>query len=228
MKLGIIIAAYNEETAIADVLKSLPKKISGASTISIVVDDGSSDGTFKAAKPYADYTLKHIVNLGQGAAMSTGFALAKKLKTDIIVTIDADGQHDTKDIKKMIEPILAGKADIVNGSRMFNTAGMPPFKVFGNKLMNVMTFLVFHKWSTDSQSGARAFSLKALKKISLHSMGHEVCSEVIGEAQRNKLRIVDVPIQTIYTDYSKQKGQNWLNAINIFTRLLVIKITGKR
>lgn len=227
MKLAVVIAAFNEGTAIAEVLKSLPKKISGLTTISIVVDDGSSDDTYEVAKPLADYTLRHVVNLGQGAAMATGFVLAKKLKSDIIVTIDADGQHSTQDIKKMIAPILAGRADMVNGSRMFDTKGMPPFRVFGNNLMNLITFLVFHTWSTDSQSGARAFSLSALKKIKLHSLGHEVCSEMIGEAKRNGLRIVDVPIKTIYTDYSKQKGQNWLNGINIFTRLLVIKIIGK-
>ena len=228
MKLGIIIAAYNEGSVIGSVLKSLPKEIAGLTTVSIAVDDGSDDNTYEEAKKNADYALRHVTNLGQGAAMITGFTLAKKLKCDFVVTIDADGQHDPKDIKRMVEPLLQGKADMVNGSRMFDTAGMPPFKVFGNKLMNTITFIVFQKWSSDSQSGARAFSLKALKKIDLHSMGHEVCSEMIGEAKRNKLKVVDVPIKTIYTDYSKNKGQFWLNGINILTKIIIIKLAGKK
>jgi hypothetical protein len=93
--------------------------------------------------------------------------------------------------------------------------------------MNFITFLVFRIWVSDSQSGARVLSKKALKKMKLYSLGHVVCSEMIGEAKRNKLKIVEVPIKTIYTDYSKKKGQFWLNGINIFTKLISIKLSGK-
>lgn len=229
MKLAIIIPAYNEEAVIVDVIAKLPKKLDNIDEIvSIVIDDGSTDHTYEAAKKKADFVLKHVVNLGQGAAMSTGFKLAKKLKCDIVITIDGDGQHNPKDIKNLIKPILDDRADVVNGSRMYDTSGMPTFKIFGNRVMNFITFIVFHKWVTDSQSGLRAFSKKALGKIKIYSMGHEVCSEMIGEVKRNKLKMIEIPVETIYTAHSIGKGQIWLNGINIFTRIIAIKLTSKK
>lgn len=229
MKLAIVIPAYNEESAIKDVLLSLPKKIKGFDNIvSIVVDDGSIDNTYEIAKDYATYAVRHVVNLGVGAATTTGLEAAKKLKIDVAVTIDADGQHNSKDIERLVQPVIDDKADVVIGTRMLDTKGMPVLKIFGNWFMNFLTFLVFHKWTTDSQSGMKAFSAKALKKIQLHSIGYEVCSEMIGEIKRNKLKLSEIPIEVIYTDYSKARGQNWINGINVFTKMLAIKIIGKR
>lgn len=86
---------------------SIPKRLPGISEIvSIVVDDGSSDSTFNSAIKFADYTLKHVVNLGQGAAMITGFKLAKRIGCSIAVTIDADGQHNPENIIRLIDPII--------------------------------------------------------------------------------------------------------------------------
>jgi len=228
MKLVIVIPSYNEDAAIADVLKSLPKKIDGVDEIiSLVVNDGSNDGTCDIAKQYANYVISHVVNLGVGAATITGFEAAKKLRADIIITIDADGQHNPKDIQKLIAPILGKRADVCIGTRMLNPESMPSLKIFGNWLMNFITFLVFQKWSTDSQSGMKVFNRKAIKKMRFHSMGYEICSEIIGEITRNKLRLIEVPIETRYSAYSKVKGQNWLNGINILTRILTIKLANK-
>ncbi len=229
MKLAIVIPAHNEESTIGAVLKSLPRKIKGVDEItSIVVDDGSDDNTYEIAKRQANYVIKHAINLGQGAAFSTSFKLVDKLRCDLAVTFDADGQHDPGDIERVIQPILGSRADVVNGSRMFNTKGMPTFKVFGNWFMNFITFLIYGVWVSDSQSGMRAFSKKALDKIKIATSGHEVCSEIIGEAKYKKLRIVEVPIKTIYTDYSKRKGQNWLNGVNILTKLITVRLAGKK
>lgn len=229
MKLAIIIPAYNEEKSIKDVLLNLPKSVEGISEIfSIVVDDGSSDSTHTLAKECATHAIKHIINLGVGAATTTGIEAAKKLGANIAVTIDADGQHNPKDIKRILRPVLSNKTDVVIGTRMLNTKGMPALKIFGNWAMNLMTFLIFHKWSTDSQSGMKAFNEKALTKMCFHSMGYEICSEIIGEIKRNKLRLKEIPIEVIYSDYSKMKGQNFVNAINIFTRSIAIKLSGKK
>jgi glycosyltransferase involved in cell wall biosynthesis len=229
IKLAIIIPAYNEGTMISQVLASLPTKIDGISKIiSIVVDDGSDDNTAENAKKHADLVIKHIINLGVGAATITGFEAAKKLGADIIVTMDADGQHSPKDVKKLIKPILDQKVDVVIGTRMLNTNGMPILKIIGNWLMNFVTFLVFHQWSTDSQSGMKAFDRKAIKKMHFHSMGYEICSEILGEIKRNNLKLIEVPIEVKYSDYSKVKGQNWLNGVNIFTRILTIKLASKK
>lgn len=229
MKLAIIIPAYNEEGSIESVIKSLPKKIKGINEIvSIVVDDGSEDKTFIKAKDYANYCIRHVVNLGLGAALTTGFNVAKIIDADLALTLDGDGQHDPKNIISLINPIMTRKADVVIGTRMKNTKGMPLIKVFGNWAMNVMTALVLQAWSSDTQSGMRALSRKALQKMELNSVGYEISSEIIGEAHRTKQRIIEIPIKTIYTDYSMAKGQSVINAVNIFTKLITIKITGKK
>jgi len=225
MKLAIVIPAYNEAGSIENVLKNLPKKIHGIDQIiSIVVDDGSTDKTFEIAKSLATYLVHHVINLGVGAATTSGLEAAKKLKCDIVVTIDADGQHNPKDIKKIIQPILTNKADFVIGTRMKNSKGMPILKIIGNWMMNILTLIIFRKWSTDSQSGMKALSKRALQKIELHSIGYEVCSELVGEITRNKLTFTEIPIEVIYTDHSRSKGQDWLNAVNILTRSIAIKL----
>lgn len=229
MKLAIIIPAFNEETVIGDVLKDLPKKIEGIDEIiSIIIDDGSADNTYKIATKYADKAIRHLVNLGVGAATTTGFEAAKKINSDIIVTLDADGQHNPGDINRLIEPILNKRADVVIGTRMIDSKGMPAMKIYGNWFMNFLTFLIFHKWTTDSQSGMRAFNKKAIGKMCFHSMGYEICSETIGEIERHNLVLTEVPIKAIYSEYSRKTGQLWINGINILTRLIGIKMARKK
>lgn len=229
MKLAIIIPAYNEEKSIKKVLDSIPKQILGISNIvPIVVDDGSMDKTYEISRINTKFVARHVVNLGLGAALTTGFEAAKKLDCDLAVTLDGDGQHNPNDVESLISPILEKKANIVIGTRMFDTKGMPFIKIFGNWAMNIITAAVFHQWSSDTQSGMRALDKKALTKMQLHSVGYEISSEIIGEARRAKLRMVEIPIETIYTDYSKAKGQSWLNGINILTRIITIKLSGKK
>jgi glycosyltransferase involved in cell wall biosynthesis len=223
--LAVAIPAYNEEQTICEVVASVPKTIPGIDKIvTIVVNDGSRDQTSSQATICATHVINHAINLGAGAATISAFEAVKKIKADICITIDGDAQHDPKDIAKLIKPIVEGRADVVLGTRMLNTEGMPKFKILGNWIMNVVTFLVFHRWTTDSQSGMRAISLKALKRMKFNSTGYEICSELIGEVQRNQLKMIELPIRTIYTDYSKMKGQDFLNAINIFTRILFIRL----
>lgn len=225
MKLAIVIPAYNEQESLGRVLSSLPKKLDGIDEIkTIVVDDGSRDRTSEVARWNKAIIVKHIVNLGVGAATKTGLEAAKKLNADIAVTVDADGQHDTADIVRLIQPIIDKGYDVAIGSRIYNAQQMPMLKVFGNLFMNFLTFLVFWQWMKDSQSGMKAFSKNALGKINLHSTGYEICSEIIGEIKRNKLKFQEIPIKTIYSDYSKSRGQDYLNGINIFTRIFFIRI----
>ena len=225
MKLAIVIPAYNEEKSLGSVLNSIPKKIAGIRKIeTIVVDDGSKDRTHEIARWNKAIAVKHIVNMGVGAATRTGLEVAKQINCDIVVTFDADGQHSPNDIERIIQPIIDKEAEFVIGSRLQSTTGMPAIKIFGNWLMNFITYSVFRQWSTDSQSGLKAISRKALDSIKLHATGYEICSELIGEIRRNKFVHKEIPIQTIYTDYSKIKGQDIFNAINIFTRIVYIKL----
>ncbi len=229
MKLAIIIPAYNEEKTIGKVLELIPKKILGIDEIfTIVVDDGSTDATYFRSKEKSSHTIRHSVNLGVGAATITGIEMAKKFGMHMVATLDGDGQHNPLDLPKLIKPIIDKKADVVIGSRMFNVEGMPPIKIFGNWIMNFITLIVFRRWVTDSQSGMKALSEKALKSMKLHSRGYEICSEIIGDAKEKRLKLIEVPIETIYSEYSKIKGQNILNAVNIFTRILFFKVTGRK
>lgn len=221
MKLAIVIPAYNEEKIITTVIKKIPKKIPGISKIDIiVVDDGSKDKTAILAKKSGAKVFSHLVNQGVGAATITGFEAAKKIKADIVITLDADGQHDSKEITRLIKPILEKKADIVLGSRNFQVKKMPLIKIIGNLVMSWLTFVLYNLWIRDSQSGFKAISKGALEQIKLISSGYEICSELVGEIKRLNLRYIEVPVKTIYTPYSKKRGQIALNGINILTRLI--------
>ena len=226
MKLAIILPAYNESKVLADVLKTLPKKITKIDQIqTIVVDDGSADNTFEIAKKYADYALRHQINLGVGGATLTGMTFARKIKADIAIVMDSDGQHDSSDIEKMIQPIVDGKVDITIGSRLINPKGMPKIKIITNKIANFITYLFTGVWVTDSQTGFRAYSKNALNKIKINTTGYEFCTEIFKELRKNNLKFIEIPIKVIYSDYSRKKGQSIANSVNIIIKLLLGSIT---
>lgn len=222
MKLLIGIPAYNEAHMIGKVLEMLPKRLSGLQNIDVlVVDDGSSDETAKIAYKSGVIVLSHLINRGLGAALRTIFAYALNQKYDILVTFDADGQHNPKDILHLIDPILGNKKDVVIGTRWKQTAEVPFSRYIINKIANFITFLLFGIYTSDSQSGLRAFNQKALKMISTTTDGMEVSSEFFKEIQRNKLRFGEVPIQAVYTQYSIVKGQRMDNAPELLLRLII-------
>ena len=216
MKVFIVIPAYNEAAKIGKVIRDL-KKYNYCNIV--VVDDGSKDNTSEVAKKNGAFVIKQIMNLGAGGATITGFDYAIREGADIIVTIDADGQHDVKDIKKVMQPILDKKAELVIGSRLMNPKGMPFIRRFGNTCLNILTFLLFGVWTTDSQSGFKAMTKEAYKKMHLKSNGFEICSEIIKEIGRTRIKFTEVPIKVIYTDYSMSKGQSIMNGIKTFINL---------
>ena len=146
---------------------------------------------------------------------------AKVLDADVIVTIDADGQHNPADIQLLVECLLDGPYDVVIGSRLLDPAGMPASRFAANLLLNAVTYLVHGKIVSDSQSGFKAYSRGAIEAMALSSSGYEICSEIIGEIYRKNLRYKSVPIKAVYTDYSKAKGQHFLNGINLIIGLLM-------
>ena len=214
----IVIPAYNEERSIGRVIKGLKKE--GYKNI-IVVDDGSKDNTYRIAKKERVLVYRHSINRGLGGALGTGLGAALQNNADIIVTFDADGQHNPKEIKKVISPIRLREADFVIGSRLLDPKGMPLIRRVGNWGFNVITLVLFGVWTTDSQSGFRAMSRKAAEKIQIKTNRMEVSSEFLSEIKRNKLRIKEVPVKAIYTKYSMQKGQSSLNAFKILAKLIL-------
>lgn len=225
MRLAIIIPAYNEEKTIAQVIKRIPKKIKGVSVIDIIViDDGSKDTTAIVAQKAGATVLSHLINQGVGAATITGISAAKKIDTDMVVTLDADGQHEPKEISKIVELISKKKYDVVIGTRIMSRKKMPVLKIIGNYIMNWLTYVLYEIWVKDSQSGFKGFSKNAMQKMKLSSSGYEICSEIVGEIKRLKLKYFEMPIKTIYTTYSKKRGQFSLNGVNIIIKLITRSI----
>ncbi|MCS3901256.1 glycosyltransferase family 2 protein [Methanococcus voltae] len=237
----LIIPAYNEEKMIKKVVKNLQdykyKNI-------IIVDDGSRDKTYECMQElekesnindnknnngnFNVIALKHDKNKGVGGATITGLKKAYELGADVAITFDADGQHAPEDIEKVIIPIINGSKDYVVGSRIKDPKefkNMPFTKKVGNLGLSFITFLLGGYFITDSQSGLRAFSNNALKVLSeqLKANRYETCSEALIIAKKNKLNIGEVPIQTIYTEYSMARGTNVMVGFKIFYRLLMLK-----
>ena len=222
MKTVIVVPAFNESAAISKVLTGIPKKLKGISQLStLVVDDGSGDNTSQKAKKAGVFVVRHVINRGLGAAIKTGLDWAKSQGADIAVTFDSDGQHDPTDIPRLIQPILNKDADLVIGSRFKKKQSIPADRLILNWFANLTTLVMFGVHSTDSQSGLRAFSKKAMAQIDLKADRMDFSSEILIEAKRHNLKIEEIPIKDIYTDYSRKKGQKNLNAIPVFARILI-------
>ena len=221
MKTLAVIPAYNEETTIADVLKRTRPFV----TKMVVIDDGSSDATAAIAKQEGAIVVSNVMNRGLGAAIGTGFEAAKNFGADMLITLDADGQHDPKEIPIFIKAVEEG-ADAVVGSRMLTGfKGMPWYRRIAQLIGNVVTFVLFGMWVTDSQSGYRAFTKNAFEQIHIRTNRMEVSSELIAEIKRNQLAYKEVPIKAIYTDYSLSKGQSFFVGIKTVYKLVVRRLT---
>ncbi len=219
MKIIAVIPAYNEETTIAEVLKGTRDFVDEV----VVVDDGSTDRTAQIARVQGAVVVSHVINRGLGAAIGTGFEMAKKRNAEVVVTLDADGQHDPSEINKFVHAIEKG-ADVVIGTRMKTRVGMPWYRQVAQILGNLTTFVLFGAWVSDSQSGYRAFTEFALSKIELQTNRMEVSSEIIAETKRNKLVLKEVPIKAIYTEYSLSKGQGFFVGIKTLVKLVLRRI----
>ena len=220
MKIFVVVPAYNEEKTIAKVIEDLMKM--GLEIV--VVDDGSNDDTYNIVESIIKekkngLLLRHLLNRGLGAALRTGIEAALMEDPDVIVTFDADGQHDPQDILNVSRPIINGEADVVIGKRNFKE--MPSSKKFGNEVMNIITMIFYGIKVKDSQSGLRAFNKKAAETIIINARDYGVSSEIIGEVKRHDLKLKEVPIKTIYTDYSMTKGTNTSEGLKILARLIM-------
>jgi glycosyltransferase involved in cell wall biosynthesis len=217
----VVVPAYNEERTILGVIRGLKQR---GFTKLIVVDDGSSDRTGELASYEGIIILRHILNRGLGGALGTGLKAALHFEPEIIVTFDADGQHDPDDIPRLLEPIEKGEAEVVIGSRMLEPVGMPYPRRLANWTANVITYLLFRGWTTDSQSGLRAFSRHAAAQIQIRTSGMEVSSEIIAEAAGKHLKLMEVPVKAIYTSYSLSKGQSFTVGLHTLLKLILARM----
>lgn len=220
----IVIAAYREGDVVGDVIREL--RNDGWNVV--VVDDGSDDDTAQHAVTAGAVVLRHLVNLGQGAALRTGFKYVLEAKTaEYVVTFDADGQHRSQDITGLVEPLMNGTADVVLGSRFLrplDTESMPRLRRAVLMMAARMARLTTGLALTDTHNGLRAFKRQALIGMELQQDRMAHASEIQTEIARLRLRCLEAPVRVSYTPYSMAKGQRLTGVVSILWDLLVAKL----
>lgn len=216
MKLAIIVPVYNESVRSVATIKQI-LEISKSEVV--VVDDGSKDDSWDClirnfGKNKRVYLLKHIINLGKGAAMKTGVKMAWKLKSEGVIFIDADGQHNPKYLPEF-EKALENN-ELVFGYRKLNSE-MPFIRKYGNIIAKKIVGLLFNVKRREFLCGYLGFRKSAYKKIRWNSSRYGVETEIATKVGRNKLKFSEVEIDTIYID--KYKGVSLFDAMKILTQI---------
>ena len=196
MEITIGIPAYNEEKNISEIIKKLQKITNKI----IVCDDGSNDSTAKIAKEMGVLVVQHETNLGYGAAIRSIFLKAREEKSEFLITLDSDGQHRIEDIQIILEPLKTGKADIVIGSRFLNNGGknVPSYRKLGIKILTKLANTSLEQNITDSQSGFRGYGKDVIENVTPSESGMGVSNEILIKANKQGLKIVEVPIIILY------------------------------
>ncbi len=223
MKLVVLVPAFNEEQNIEKTIRSIPKNIIGIDEVKVlVVDDGSTDKTMdKAMNGGAYRVVSHSTNTGVGAAFMTGIRNAISMNADILVAVDADSQFDSNQIPELISPILNNQADVVIGSRFKEgkPKNIPRIKYLGNKIFTkIVSGLVQQKF-TDTQTGFRAYSKKALLNVSVVN-DFTYTQEVLIDLKFKGMQITEVPISVTYDD--KRKSRVVKNIFSYSSKVLAI------
>jgi glycosyltransferase involved in cell wall biosynthesis len=220
---AVIIPVYNEEIIISKVVQEVLDVFPNV----ICVDDGSIDKSSTKIVESGAQLVKHSINLGAGAATQTGIDYALQNKNiKYISTIDADGQHEVKDAIRMLKHLQENNLDIVFGSRFLGKVeNISKFKKQFLKLAAVFTKKTSGIYLTDPHIGIRVFNRKFAEnlKISMPDFAH--ASELVERVAQGKYKYDEIPVTVKYSDYSKQKGQSMLNAINISFDLIMDKIS---
>jgi len=192
------IPAYNEEKTIAKVILLAQKYVDKV----VVCDDGSKDMTAEIAERLGAEVIRHEKNLGYGAAIQSLFKKARELNADVMVTLDADGQHNPDEIPALLKPVLKDDVDITVGSRFLDKerqfADMPLYRRLGVKIITKLTGIAVSSELSDAQHGFRAYGRKALEGLRLFEDGMGVSVEVLIDARKRGLMIVEVPIRCNY------------------------------
>lgn len=204
------IPALNEERTIAKVIVQAMEQVD---TI-LVVDDGSKDETSAIAKKLGAVVLKHTRNLGKGAALRDCFNWAKRAGADVLVTIDADGQHDPADIPRLVAALERKRADVVIGSRLGRPPGMPRHRWMGARTLDAATGVRIDGRLLDSQSGLRAYSRNAIENLVVTDLGMGADAELIMRANGARLRIVEVSIRANYGGSNTSKSHPVIHGLN--------------
>lgn len=212
-KIFCLIPAFDEENTVFNVVKESQKY----SNKVIVIDDGSTDKTVNKARDAGAIILNHHYNEGQGRAIITGFEYALRNKADIVIILDADGQHDPKDIPKLLEPIISGKAEFVSGSRFLGSCeGIPKIKLMGIKFFSSIVRLRGYR-ITDLTCGFRALTVDVINKLELKEA--QYCgAEIIMQALKKGINVVEVPVNI----KGRKEGNSRKNIFKHFYKISII------
>ena len=214
-KIWAVIPAFNEEKNISKIITSTIRYVDNV----VLVDDGSKDKTAFFGERAGAIVLKHIINLGKGAALKTGCDYAMKNNANYIIVLDADAQHNPDNIPRFIGKLR--KYDIVFSYRK-TSKSMPLILRFGNWIISTIAQFLYGVKLNDTQCGFRAFSSNAYKKIRWNASDYSMESEMISRAGRQRLKYVQVPIETIYSD--KYKGTTVIDGMKIVLNMFWWKI----
>ena len=216
-----VIPAHNEAQVLRDVVAELMRYCRNI----VVVDDGSCDATATAAREAGAFVLRHLINRGQGAAIRTGMDFALGRGAKVIVTFDADGQHDPTDLPAIVAPLLRGECDVALGTHFQDRRSNVPWVrrwVLRGGIW--FTRLVSGIRVTDTHNGFRAFSRRAAELIEINQDKMAHASEILDEIARQRLRYCEVPVRVRYSDYSRQKGQSSFASLHIVWHFLFEKL----
>ena len=230
VKLIVMIPAFNEEGVIANVIRNIPRNVSSIKSVEVLVmDDKSTDNTVKVSKNAgADYVITNEVNQGLGQNFKKGINHALRLGADIIVNIDADGQFNSKDIPKLIQPILNKEADVVTCSRFIDSSivkNMPFRRKIGNLLFAKMINRITGRSLTDVSCGFRAYSREAALRLNLFGSFTYTHESIIDLTNKN-MRISEIALPVVY--FEERRSLISGNLISYGVRSLNIMIRATR
>ncbi len=211
-----VIPALNEATRIRAVVKAALPHVDRV----IVVDDGSKDGTGDVARAAGAFVVRHPENCGAGAATMTGIEAARRMGATAVVTLDADEQHDPREIPALLAA-LATDVDIVFANRFGQKNKIPFVRRVFNALGNLVTLAATGMWVSDSQCGFKAFGHRAVREIDLRMSGFEFCTEIVRECVRRKWTYAQVPVKVLYSEYTLAKGQSFANGVKTALKILL-------
>jgi len=219
MKLSIIIPAYNEEKAIGKVLDKIKSGVKSDAEI-IVVDDGSKDNTAREAMERGVKVVRHAVNQGKGVSIRHAVASAEG---EFVLFLDGDGQDDPGDIPKLLRAMNDYHADFVIGSRWLGTLKEGAISRLNFSVTDLITKtinLLFKCNVTDSQAGFRCVRKDKIKKFSFKAKGYDIETEMLVQAVKHKLRIVEVPVTRFKRPYGRSKLRRFRLGIKILSVIL--------
>jgi glycosyltransferase involved in cell wall biosynthesis len=210
------IPAFNEEKYIGTVVLQAKQYVDQV----IVLDDGSDDRTSDVARLAGAEVVRHAANRGKGAALQSLMLEARNRGADILVFLDADAQHNPNEIPRLIKPITEG-FDLAIGSRKAQSNKTPRYRRAGQKMLLYSANALSGTRLTDSESGFRAISRKAISEINLTEKGFAVETEMIVQASEKGLKIVEVPISNIYTQDGSTLNP-WTHGFGVLGRIIVL------